>query len=121
MSKIAIDTDIATIDLDAISYKALLETGWSIEEVDDATLEYRVFLHLIRYSLSAGLAPSKRVDIIWHHHILDTEKYMSDCQQLFGRYIHHYPYAGMLSEIDAKEQHACFEKTQKLTKALLSA
>merc|ERR1712159_408136 len=40
------------------------------------------------------VAASKLVDIVWHEHIIDTKRYMADCDFLFGRYLHHYPCFG---------------------------
>jgi hypothetical protein len=35
---------------------------------------------------------------VWHAHILDTKKYMVDCQAIFGRFIHHVPNYGVHSK-----------------------
>ncbi|MBF4254538.1 hypothetical protein EA007_27345, partial [Vibrio anguillarum] len=40
---------------------------------------------------------------IWHMHILDTRAYMRDCDTLFGEYLHHYPYFGMLGEENQRQ------------------
>ena len=37
------------------------------------------------------LVPTKDMDEFWHMHILHTKFYMKDCQNLFGRYLHHTP------------------------------
>ena len=44
------------------------------------------------------MVPNGDIDEIWHMHILDTRAYMADCNALFGEYLHHYPYFGMLGE-----------------------
>ena len=41
-------------------------------------------------ALSPG-PPGREVDIVWHYHILDTEAYIRDTAQIFGRYLHHPP------------------------------
>ncbi len=50
----------------------------------------------------------------WHAHILDTMAYHKDCQYLFGRYIHHYPYFGVRSEEDRENLEKAYSNTQKL-------
>lgn len=92
-----IDPDIAALDLDPIGYKLRLDEHWSLQEIDQGILNYRVFLQAHRQD-GGSLVPTKEIDTVWHHHILDTEKYISDCHQLFGRYVHHYPYAGATSD-----------------------
>jgi hypothetical protein len=63
------------------------------------------------------LAPSKDVDKFWHGHILDTLKYAEDCQNVFGYFLHHFPYFGMRGEEDAANlraasanMHAIYER-----------
>jgi hypothetical protein len=60
------------------------------------------------------VVPSKEIDIFWHTHILDTQKYMSDCENLFGKYIHHFPYFGMRGEKDRRHLEKAFCETEKL-------
>jgi hypothetical protein len=37
------------------------------------------------------LSPSLSVDQMWHHHVLDTKNYASDCQILVSHVLHHNP------------------------------
>ena len=46
------------------------------------------------------IAPTAEVDAFWHAHILDTRKYFQDCATIANRYLHHFPYLGMLGEDD---------------------
>lgn len=114
----SIDRDIATFNLEPIAFKACVDEGWSIAEVDANEAKYRQWLQLIRDHPEKLIAPTRAVDIFWHHHILDTQKYMQDCKKLFGRYIHHFPYSGVRSEEDAALQAARFERTQALLQAV---
>jgi hypothetical protein len=116
-----IDADIMALDLEAQGFKLCLEEGWTVEQVDEAIGRYRAFLHAIRHHPGHPLAPSKQVDTVWHAHILDTERYISDCQRLFGRYVHHYPYSGLLGEDEAEMQRHHFEKTQEVIGMILSS
>ncbi|WP_296001920.1 hypothetical protein [Rugamonas sp.] len=46
------------------------------------------------------VAPLVDVDTFWHYHIHDTMKYAADCQQVFGYFLHHFPYVGLRGEAD---------------------
>lgn len=46
------------------------------------------------------LIPNGDIDRFWHEHILDTRRYVADCTELFGGFLHHYPYFGMRGEVD---------------------
>lgn len=110
-----LDPDIAALNLDPISYKLHVDEDWSLKEIDAAILNYRVFLQAIR-NHSGNLVPTKQIDTVWHHHILDTEKYIADCDKIFGRYVHHFPYSGLLGKEDADRQRQRFKKSEKIYK-----
>src|SRR5712692_2359901 len=111
---------IQALDLEPIKFK-LMDTeegqGWSREYVDQMEIAYRRFLTLsVKYS-EETIAPSKDVDKFWHGHILDTMKYAEDCQNVFGYFLHHFPYFGMRGEEDAANlraasanMHAIYER-----------
>lgn len=52
---------------------------------------YKNFLWLHRLHPDIPLVPTKEIDECWHNHILHTERYAADCEQIFGRYFHHHP------------------------------
>lgn len=72
---------------------------WSEQEVEQAISAYRQFLKdVLNYRMQdqnapsdIGPAPNPVVDIVWHTHILFTQKYHEDCANIFGEYIHHMP------------------------------
>lgn len=105
-----IDDDIAALDLDPIAYKLHLDEGWDLSRIDGSIGDYRVFLQALR-NAGGQLVPTRLIDTVWHHHILDTEKYIEDCQRLFGRYVHHYPYSGLFGEEDAARQRDRFTRS----------
>lgn len=35
--------------------------------------------------------PTVDIDDVWHLHVLDTSRYMKDCEAIFGEYLHHTP------------------------------
>jgi hypothetical protein len=111
------DTTINTLDLDCVIAKlmhAASGEGWSRERADAIALEYRRFLWLMKNFPHERTAPMCDVDTFWHYHILDTMKYAADCDQVFGYFLHHFPYIGMRGEDDLTAQEAAGERMQEL-------
>ena len=108
---------IQALDLDPIKFKLMDPEegqGWSREYVNQMAIEYKRFLTLsIKYS-EETIAPSKDVDKFWHGHILDTMKYAEDCQNVFGYFLHHFPYFGMRGEEDAANLAEAGRTTKRL-------
>jgi hypothetical protein len=79
--------------------------GYSDERLDSMEAEYRKFLALHLAFPDDEVVPCKMVDEMWHQHILDildTHAYEQDCDAMFGRFLHHFPYFGMRGEDDAR-------------------
>ena len=114
-----IDPDIAEIDLEMVKMKmadADEGAGWTQEQCEDAEIEYKRYLALSRkfpYP-KHSIVPNKIMDTMWHYHILDTRAYCQDCEKVFGRYFHHFPYFGMRGEEDASNLQRAFNKTEGL-------
>lgn len=113
------EENIMSLDLSMIKLK--LEDkeegqGWEAEFCNEAEIEYKRFLILKWENPNADIVPNGVIDKFWHQHILDTEKYAQDCNRLFGKFIHHYPYFGMNGEKDAKDLKDAFEYTKELYK-----
>ena len=109
--------DIKELDLRMIKLKlqdAEEGLGWSKELCNDTEIEYKRFLALRRKYPDMEIVPNALVDKFWHQHILDTMKYAEDCNNLFGYFLHHYPYFGMNGEQDARNLYNAFEKTKVL-------
>ena len=49
------------------------------------------FLFLCSIS-EKSLSPNTRLDLGWHHFILNTKEYTDFCESAFGKYIHHSPF-----------------------------
>jgi hypothetical protein len=66
--------------------------------------QYKDFLAMkIAYKdREIDFVPNSMIDEAWHQHILDTKKYASDCNILFGEFLHHYPYSGLRGDDDVK-------------------
>lgn len=88
---------------------------WSKKRIAVAELQYKCFLYLrLKYG---RMPPTETIDEFWHGHILDTERYISDCNVIFGGYHHHYPYRGLEGPQDRADWRKAFkQKTQKLYK-----
>ena len=108
---------IEEIDLDPIKVK-LMDTkeglSWTRDCADEVERLYRHFLFLSWKYSDRPITPSWDIDDFWHFHILDTMKYVEDCNRIFGHYLHHFPYFGMRDEEDAAKLTAAAEETRRL-------
>lgn len=107
------------LDLSPIAYQLMQsQTGprWTKAQTVKAIAQYLAFLYLADYYPNLQLVPSLEIDRVWHYHILDTQKYLEDCQFLFGYIVHHFPYLGLRGEPDRLNQ----SKAYVLSKVLFS-
>jgi hypothetical protein len=120
---------VLSLDLEPIIVKLMDSKeglGWSLEKCLEVQKIYQEFMTLNLVYTEHELVPIHNVDLFWHQHALDTEKYRSDCQiinsnvlqqivtnflnwvfQFFGLtimsgFIDHFPYFGMRGEADLK-------------------
>ena len=110
---------IEILNLDPIKIKLLCSDDgpkWDRKKVDQVEKKYRQFLILNLKHSDHTIVPTKEIDIFWHSHILDTMKYAEDCQAIFERFLHHFPYFGMRGKEDAKNLQEAFASTQQLFK-----
>jgi len=108
---------IADLNLDAIKVKLMHREsgeGWSLEKANAVEFEYRRFLILMKQFPQEETAPLMDVDTFWHYHILDTLKYAADCEQIFGYFLHHFPYIGLRGEDDEAAHHRVGERMKQL-------
>jgi len=111
--------EIQDIDLSMIKRKLMDPDegqGWSAEFCDLVEQEYRRFLAMTRAYPDLAIVPSEPVDKFWHNHILDTQKYGSDCERVFGFFLHHFPYFGMRGAEDAANLIRSWENTINIYK-----
>ena len=71
---------------------------WDAKRAEAAVQNYKRYMAVTKALGGVQLVPSGDIDEIWHMHILDTRAYMKDCEQLFGEFLHHYPFFGMLGD-----------------------
>src|SRR5690606_13855481 len=102
---------IRNLDIEAIKYKLVKEAGWDVARADRVGVLYKGFLLLHILRPREMHIPTLEIDEMWHAHILDTAKYMRDCHELFGSYLHHFPYVGLRGEEDAAFADQSFVKT----------
>jgi len=107
---------VNSINFTPITFKLEKEYAWSKESLMMVVPLYKQWLALQACYETYSIAPSTFIDEFWHMHILDTRKYMEDCQLVFGKYLHHFPYFGLRSEQDEQELNEGFELTKKLYK-----
>ena len=108
---------IAALNLEPIKNKLMDAEhgeGWSRAKVEAMDLEYRRFLHLMYTFPNEPASPTKAVDTFWHYHILDTQKSVVDCDEVFGCFLHHNPYG---DEASANSGVSSDERMQQLYEA----
>ena len=111
---------VMQLDLEPIKMKLMhVESGegWSLEKANAVEKEYRRFLCLMKIYPDEDTAPLVDVDTFWHYHILDTMKYAADCEQVFGYFLHHYPYVGMRGGDDDQFRLDSGERMRELYEA----
>lgn len=110
---------IQVLDLESVKVRAMdpdLGEGWTREYADSVEVAYKNFLTmLVKYQDDAeDILPSKDVDEFWHTHILQTMKYEDDCQSVFGKFLHHQPHIGELTQADHEKRAVLADKTSRL-------
>lgn|SRR3990167_846539 len=106
---------IYTIDFSMVIHKMVSQDGWREADALAVAELYRNFLFLNKkYATDGMLPPSEEVDEFWHYHILDTRKYVKDCENIFGYYFHHYPYLVMDHQLNFAQLYQAFSQTQVL-------
>ena len=105
---------VASLDFSMLRRKLGEEKGWSPEYQNEVEDLYRRFLALNMVYRDQKICPTGPIDEFWHAHILDTQAYERDCQELFGEYLHHYPYFGMRGAADRADLETAFEQSRAL-------
>ncbi|MEG4573857.1 glycine-rich domain-containing protein-like [Microcoleus sp. N3A4] len=108
---------LRALDLGPIAYKLMHPEkgrGWTKAKTVRAIARYMAFLGLIYLYPNQQFVPTQEIDAVWHNHILDTSKYHQDCELLFGRYVHHFPYFSRRGEADEQTWQAAFADTQTI-------
>lgn len=85
---------------------------WPRDLAEEVVELYRRFLHLNKLFPGEGLVPTRDIDECWHIHILNTKQYATDCDKIFGHYLHHAP-ADPDNDQELEKLIPLFENTQK--------
>ena len=104
--------------LDDDAFEAQRRNGehlWDEVRVARALHEYKQFLALMYWNPEAALIPSEDIDDVWHAHVLDTARYQTDCETIFGCFQHHSPTFGTSEEVQDEHTNDR-EKTLQLFK-----
>jgi len=110
---------VRSLDLGCIRFKLLSDDSpvdWTDTQAKTVEGEYRKFLSLHLANPEQPIVPDSAVDVFWHQHILDTEKYEADCKAVFGKFIHHFPYLGLRGKEDEQDLQNSFDETLVLYK-----
>lgn len=105
---------IASINLEPIKFNLVRNEGWSLTLADTVEPLYRGFLLMKFLHPDQIFVVTRAIDVMWHNHVLDTEKYAEDCMNVFGRSLPHYPYLGLRGEEDRQRRDRLFDESQKL-------
>src|SRR5882672_7109740 len=110
---------IRALDLESVKRRvtdAKLGEGWTRAYADSIELAYKHYLTmLVKYQDDAeDILLAEDVDEFWHTYILQTIKYTEDCETVFGRYLHHTPHVGEVTEADVEKREAMADKTRRL-------
>lgn len=110
---------IQSLDLESVKVRIMdpkLGEGWSRDYADSIEGAYKTYLSMLaKHPEDAeDIMLSKDVDEFWHTHILQTIKYHEDCEAVFGKYLHHQPHIGELTDADHDKRNALADKTRRL-------
>ena len=86
----------------------------TIAEADQDVTRYRYFLKLCLLYPGVAIVPDNSIDRAWHAQVLDTAKYRRDCTLVFGRFLDHFPYAGLRGDADRRTWLDSFARTREL-------
>ena len=108
---------IRSLDLESVKVRIMdpkLGEGWTRDYADSIERSYKTYLSmLVKHPEEAeDILLSKDVDEFWHTHILQTLKYHEDCEAVFGKYLHHNPHIGAVTDEDHAKREAQAEKTR---------
>lgn len=109
---------IYSIDFSMIINKFVRRHKWLRIEATETCNQYRNYLYLLKkYGTKSPLPPSEGIDEFWHHHILDTKKYIEDCEIIFGSYLKHMPDYFHHKKSTENKLNDYFTRTKRLYKS----
>ncbi|WP_165246754.1 hypothetical protein [Paludisphaera soli] len=77
------------LGLERVARRLVAEDGFADREAAlRAVAEYERFFRLAAEDRGEVFVPSRRVDLVWRRHMLDTSAYAEDCRRWAGGYLH---------------------------------
>ncbi len=92
---------ICSIDFGFLEERMKAKFNWSDERTTNAIKRYRQYLYIVSVE-EQGVCPTKDVDEVWHQHILHTRLYEEHCQMIYGKMLHHQPFASSEDKQESK-------------------
>lgn len=105
---------VSALDFTMLKAKLCRDEALTEEECGEIEDLYRKFLALNMRYPDRKICPTGPIDLFWHAHILDTRAYAQDCNALFGRMLHHFPYFGMRGVEDRRDLEQTFASSIEL-------
>ncbi|OLC26323.1 MAG: hypothetical protein AUG06_10945 [Actinobacteria bacterium 13_1_20CM_2_65_11] len=100
-SELAAQKKIYGLNLRQIMQRVRKNQRWSAKRAKDAEHWYKNFLWMCYLNRKRPVAALGRdADLVWHNHILNTERYQKDCKTIFGGYLNHRPILRKLTKAD---------------------
>lgn len=90
---------IKNLDLNYLVLRLVHKLKWKPVDAENAVRKYKNFLILISMHPDINCVPTPEIDEVWHNHILHTRRYADDCNQIFGKYLHHQPSMATAEEL----------------------
>ncbi|WP_437995695.1 glycine-rich domain-containing protein-like [Sorangium sp. So ce185] len=81
--------DIISVDLVRAALRSEELQSTPEDELAADVRDYEHFLLLAKEHPEIPIAPTKRIDRIWHLHMLHPKAYVADCMRLFGDILDH--------------------------------
>lgn len=95
---------VDALDLEPVTWRLLHpdpdEVALRRGEARESVALYQCFLKLCVLYPDAVLVPVRRIDRVWHSHLLDTVRYRADCEFALGRFLDHFPSFGLRGASD---------------------
>lgn len=113
----SMNSEIIELNLESVVFTLVDDDGyykWPLSKALEVEKWYRRFLYISSVEAGVAMVPSKDIDVFWHEHILDTRKYFDDCERVFGRYFHHFPFFGTRGKQDEADLRDAYVLTNKL-------
>jgi hypothetical protein len=108
---------IETLNFDYLEKRLVEKLEWSENFAKEAARRYKNFLIMLYKYPKQVWPPPSDIDEVWHAHILHTKEYFRDCEEIFGRYIHHAPFQKKGNpEADAKMRDFHYSACELYTK-----